>query len=278
MRLSRARAAAPLLAAAVLFSRSAAAQSGGPVLQVNVPVDVSITALSLGALLATEVSKADFGPAACKLCDPPSIDSAVRDALRWDSTKGPNALSYVTGFGLAPLSAFGLDAAAVLQRGGTAGEWAEDVLVITEALAISGDINQLVKVLAARERPYAHALAPGQKSGSGSDRNMSFYSGHTNLAFTTAVAGGTIASLKGYPSAPWIWASGLTIAALTGYLRIAADRHYLLDVVAGAVAGSAVGALIPLLHRPAPQAALSVSGLSPSPMAASPVIGIRGTW
>jgi membrane-associated phospholipid phosphatase len=201
----------------------------------------------------------------------------VRGALRWNGTRWPDLASYVTAFVLTPLAALGLDAAAVAERGGTAGEWAADTLVLTEALAISGDINQLVKVIAARERPYVHALPPGQRALAGPDRNMSFYSGHTDLAFTAAVSAGTIASLKGYPSAGYIWAAGLSLASLTGYLRIAADRHYLLDVMAGAVAGSAVGVIVPLLHRPAPQEPSAVTGPSPAP-AAAPVIGLRGTW
>ena len=39
----------------------------------------------------------------------------------------------------------------------------------------------------------------------------------------------------------WVWASGLTLATSTGVLRIAADEHYLTDVVAGAAAGARRG-------------------------------------
>ena len=50
---------------------------------------------------------------------------------------------------------------------------------------------------------------------------------------------------------PFSWAAGLPLAALTGYLRIAADRHYLSDVLVGAGAGTLFGTLVPrLLHSP----------------------------
>jgi membrane-associated phospholipid phosphatase len=44
---------------------------------------------------------------------------------------------------------------------------------------------------------------------------------------------------------------GLPLAAATGYLRVAADRHYFTDVVGGMLVGAIVGVGIPLLfHRP----------------------------
>jgi membrane-associated phospholipid phosphatase len=42
----------------------------------------------------------------------------------------------------------------------------------------------------------------------------------------------------------------LTLAAATGYLRIAADRHYFTDVLAGAALGAGAGLTVPyLMHR-----------------------------
>ncbi len=56
--------------------------------------------------------------------------------------------------------------------------------------------------------------------------------------------------MRGYRLAPLVWASSLPWAAVTGYLRIAADKHYLTDVLTGALIGSAVGFLVPFVfHR-----------------------------
>ena len=67
--------------------------------------------------------------------------------------------------------------------------------------------------------------------------------------FALAVSSGTIATLRGYRWAPWVWGVGLTLATATAYLRIAGDRHYFTDVITGAVAGSAIGFAIPLLFH-----------------------------
>gem|GEM_PF-4625413 len=80
---------------------------------------------------------------------------------------------------------------------------------------------------------------------------MSFVSGHSSVAFSTVVTASIVATLRGYRVAPLMWSLGLPMAATVAYLRVAADRHYLTDVVAGAGLGTAIGILLPLLlHRP----------------------------
>lgn len=127
-----------------------------------------------------------------------------------------------------------------------------DALVVTETLAVSLLVNDAVKRVFDRPRPFAHFCAP-QASGDleEPDAHYSFYSGHASTSFAAAVAAGTIGHYRGDRHEGWIWATGLTLATTTGVLRIVADKHYLVDVVVGAAAGSAAGWLIPRLHRPA---------------------------
>jgi membrane-associated phospholipid phosphatase len=123
-----------------------------------------------------------------------------------------------------------------------------DALIAGETVALAGLFGQAVKLAIARERPGARARDGTRGS---RDEHASFYSGHTNSAFAVAVALATCASLRGDPDAWVAWAAGLPLAAATGYLRIAADRHYLSDVLAGAGAGALFGILVPrLLHSP----------------------------
>ncbi len=83
------------------------------------------------------------------------------------------------------------------------------------------------------------------------DDTTSFYSGHTNVAFSLAVSAGTVATLRGYRWAPWVWITGLSLATATGYLRVAGDKHYFTDVLAAAAMGSAIGFGVPFVfHRP----------------------------
>ena len=81
------------------------------------------------------------------------------------------------------------------------------------------------------------------------DDNLSFYSGHTNLAFALVVSAGTIAHIRNYEAEPYIWGFGIPIALFVAYTRIAAQKHYFTDVLIGAVIGSAIGFAIPWLHR-----------------------------
>jgi membrane-associated phospholipid phosphatase len=82
----------------------------------------------------------------------------------------------------------------------------------------------------------------------GSDANVSFYSGHASNAFAIAVSLYRAHVIRGDGDAKKLGVIGLISASATAYLRIAADKHYLSDVVVGAGAGSAIGWLIPALH------------------------------
>lgn len=105
-------------------------------------------------------------------------------------------------------------------------------------------VGKLSKIAFARKRPYGH-FRTDQAGPQDPDENESFVSGHTTLGFSLAVAGGTVASIRGYRTAPWVWGIGLTAAAASGYFRMAADKHYTTDILAGAALGGAIGFAVP---------------------------------
>jgi membrane-associated phospholipid phosphatase len=114
-------------------------------------------------------------------------------------------------------------------------------------MAVTGVFTQLVKLTVARQRPFASGTPPSADPGA--DARVSFWSSHASVAFAAAAAGGTVARLRGYSGWPWVYGVGFAAAAATSYFRVAADQHWLSDVVAGAVVGTAVGIALPLLHR-----------------------------
>ena len=126
-----------------------------------------------------------------------------------------------------------------------------DALLVAEAAGIAMDVNQLVKFLAGRQRPFVHYgnYAEANRKPDPDD-NLSFFSGHSTFTFAVAAAAGTVSTMRGYESAPWVWGVGLTLATATGYLRIAGDKHYLTDVLVGAGTGLAAGIAIPRLLHP----------------------------
>jgi len=68
--------------------------------------------------------------------------------------------------------------------------------------------------------------------------DRSFFSGHTSSAF---VGASLLCSMKKHCT------EALVLAGLTGYLRIAAKKHYFSDVVIGAGVGYAFGRYVPTL-------------------------------
>jgi membrane-associated phospholipid phosphatase len=276
------RAACTALVAAACFAESSArADATVPrELRYDTTLDVSVTATGAVLWLGSELLlKKALAPSTCRWCEDNALDAGVRSKARWANTGLADTASYVTAFALAPLAAFGLDAALASHHGKIRGLGA-DALVIAETVILAADVNQLVKFAVGRERPFVHALTADEKSTTSqpSDNNLSFFSGHSTLAFALAASSGTVASMRGYDGAPWVWATGMSIAAVSGYLRIAADRHYLSDVVTGAVVGTALGVGLPwLLHRPATDDA-SVVRASLSPTRNGTTFTLAGAW
>jgi membrane-associated phospholipid phosphatase len=119
--------------------------------------------------------------------------------------------------------------------------WA-DVGTVMESVAGVGLVNQVSKRLAMRERPFARGrpsrwVLP--------DRYGSFFSGHTSST-AAACAASVLANLRSRHSTRG-WMALCLLPVLVGYLRIAADRHYFTDVIAGLGIGAGFGSLYVLV-------------------------------
>ncbi|MCI0569868.1 MAG: phosphatase PAP2 family protein [Myxococcaceae bacterium] len=155
------------------------------------------------------------------------------------------------GYVAVPLTTLGLQTV-LASRTGDWGQVAEDTLMVAEAVVLSGLVTHSVKFAVARERPWAYRLTAEERATlpRSSDRNMSFFSGHTSFAFAAVVATATVAELRGREGRWLLWAAGLPLAATVSVLRMAADRHFLTDVLVGATVGAAVGWAVPVLLHP----------------------------
>ncbi len=215
---------------------------------VHVPI---VVAGGLGLGLSEALLKDRLAGDRCSWCEGNAFDDHVRAELRWSDPQAAHQLSNLLVHGVAPASAFGLTAL-VGWRDGRAADWPVNAFAVLEATILAADLTQLAKFQSGRARPYMRELGGDVAGapGSAAEHNLSFFSGHTSFAFSLAVASGTVASMRGYRGAPVVWGVGLGAAALTGWLRVAADRHYASDVLTGALVGSAVGFAVPyLLHR-----------------------------
>jgi len=214
----------------------------------NLAVDASVTGAMLLSVGVLAIYQPELLPAACRWCEPPAFDSAVRNALFWqDGARTADTLSTVLD-AVVPASALTY----LLLSANGAGDFNAglvDSLLVTEAAAAALLVNQALKLLVGRQRPYAHF---GNDLGySRSEDNLSFYSGHASLAFSVVAATVTVASMRGYAGAGIVAGVGFTLGVGIGYLRIAADQHYLTDVLVGAAIGGLVGWAVPrIFHSP----------------------------
>lgn len=182
-------------------------------------------------------------PLACRWCASNSFDRTLRSGLLAPDMAAAELASNLVGYGLVP--AVGLAGAIVpALLGDHPWDAAENVTIAANAVVATLAVTQLVKVTAARERPATHF---GTDDISPDERNVSFLSGHTSLTFAVAASVATVSFLRGYRSAPWVAAGGGALALTTGLLRIAADRHWSSDVLAGMGLGTAIGVALPLL-------------------------------
>jgi len=265
------------VALVLLLGASRARADGARELRYDTRIDVAVTSVGGVWWLTSEMMKADLVPEKCRWCyraeDGKDLlnpyDGWVRKRLVWKSTDTAATVSSILGFFVEPATMFGLTAVSEANERAI-GRFPVDALLITEATVIAADINQIAKFAFARERPFVHYLprapdAVRALTDSPSDDNLSFFSGHTTLAFAVATAAGTVTTLRGYRLAPLVWGAGMTMAVSVGYLRIAADKHYFSDVMTGAVVGSIIGVGVPLIFH----SVSSSSTSNPDPPSAS---------
>lgn len=112
-------------------------------------------------------------------------------------------------------------------------------------------VNDMVKLAVRRPRPYVYDDTVDAGTRSSADAGLSFYSMHTSTAISMATATSYLFTAR-HPESPWVaplCVGTYAVAATVGTLRVQAGAHFWTDVVVGAAAGSAVGLLVPLLHR-----------------------------
>ncbi|MCA9544115.1 MAG: phosphatase PAP2 family protein [Myxococcales bacterium] len=128
--------------------------------------------------------------------------------------------------------------------------WANDALLITEAVAVSGLITQGLKLGFSRPYPYMYGPARWPEQNADGVNYASFPSGHTALPMAAAVAFAEIMARR-HGAEPWVWVArivGPALALTAGALQVRARNHFLTDVVAGGALGYGIGWGVVALH------------------------------
>jgi membrane-associated phospholipid phosphatase len=106
---------------------------------------------------------------------------------------------------------------------------------IVEAFCLAGAGAQILKHAVGRARPYAETGSHHFNGVAFNNRDESFISGDATTAF--AFSSVLAAEIKSLPATAALYA----LASATAFQRLHRDKHWLSDVVGGAVWGSAVG-------------------------------------
>lgn len=235
--------------------RRAATEGEVHPLRANLLLDAALTSgLLAGLLLSEGPLKPQLAPASCRWCDRAAGGSEALnalDAFGRGLRAAPSQLLAMDLYSnlllaLVPVTAAGLELY-LAHSAGALHVAPLDLLLIAEATAAAAALTQVVKFFAGRERPFVHVLPEEEKplTRAPADNNLSFYSGHSSIAFALAVGSGTVAQLRGWRRAWLVFAVSLPLAVAVPLLRMAADRHYLTDVLVGSAAGAAFGYALP---------------------------------
>lgn len=141
-------------------------------------------------------------------------------------------------------------AANAIVTGGESTAWLEDLVLAGESLLAAQGMTQIVKASIGRPAPIVYDDRVPLDERSSGDAIKSFWSGHTASAFSLATSFAFTYWAR-HPRDPWRWvvlASAHSAALCVGLLKIRAGYHWPSDIAAGALAGTSMGILVPVLH------------------------------
>ena len=159
---------------------------------------------------------------------PNQIDQYFRNQVKWSVNKMDRAASisdfllYGAFIGTIPIvPAFSKN------------NYSKALKMSLNVISLNGIITNIVKMAVKRQRPDSFYKTRADAD----DSFRSFFSGHTSTTFALGTSNAILLS-KAYPAnSKLIWFTNLSLAAATGYLRIAGDKHYMTDVFCGGIVG-----------------------------------------
>ena len=221
-----------------------------PEYKIDLATDVPLTLSSIGII--------SFGTVLYYRMETPDNLKTQDVLLPWDkplagrySENADKASDIGSIFAVAPLVVGGI----AWHDGSSSGkEFGTFTLMFFQAIGIGNGINLAMRSLEIWPRPYMYAEdGAGREKAekANAEAHGSFFSGHATAAFTVATFTDQWFRTA-YPNSPYkgiMRASAYSLATLESVLRIAAGKHYITDVVVGALVGTGVSIGILEMHR-----------------------------
>jgi undecaprenyl-diphosphatase len=153
-----------------------------------------------------------------------------------------------------------------------------DAFMYAESASLAETLTDVTKIAVRRPRPIDYInCAPTTNNGvsvpsnnpscNSTDLGLSFFSGHASTVASIGATATYLAFVRSpHSPRPWITLGAATaLTAFVSYERVRAGEHFPTDVIAGSMAGAAVGVLVPHLHRHKEEAPPVWIGVSPAP-------------
>lgn len=149
--------------------------------------------------------------------------------------------------------------------------------IYLETLGIAGLLNSGIKLIVQRPRPLVYDGTTHHDNDG--DSRLSFYSGHSTMAFASAVSGAYLFAGRSESehSRLLMWTSSMTLAAATAQLRVRARKHFPSDVLVGSVVGAGLGIAIPKLHS-RPMSGVTLSWMDGAAVGGGLLLGTAVAW
>jgi membrane-associated phospholipid phosphatase len=212
---------------------------------IDIPVILASSTLALiPGLIGSQLPNGDGA-----VYNKDDINKFDRSTVGFYSTKSALASDIIVG--ILPLGAIGISLYSFRDNG----RWhavLEDFVLLTETLAVTTASMQIVKHAFTRPRPYMYQDDPHDNKRKHTDDDISsFYSGHSAIAFATAVSMSYMFQQRHKKSKAVIpiWIASLCGATSVALLRVFAGKHFFTDVITGSIIGASTGILVPALHK-----------------------------
>ena len=197
--------------------------------------------------VASPLSILSFQKSIQRTNSPPQFKSLNNSLNRWTARQFLPLLSSVSDIGLITLGVAPLFVSGFFSPSSF---WIE-LVMLSQSIALASSFNLGIRSLVKHPRPFVYNDDVSLEIRTSGEAQRGFYSGHASGAFLSAIF--LNRQLKIYfPQSrwtPWLQTLSFVTASSVAGLRVASGKHFVEDVLIGAVIGSLFGLGIPYLHQ-----------------------------